>query len=85
MHLFAFYSCGVILQFFEMMIKVGIERKTLLNDVLRKGEEVKGLFLAYTNVNSFGSCRNMTKNLFCEITFHESQRKHMFLLFQSNF
>ena len=38
---------GVLLQFFEMMIKVGMKRKTLLNDVLRKVVVTSNLFLVF--------------------------------------
>ena len=37
----------VLLHFFEMMIKVGMKRKTLLNDVLRKVVVTSNLFLVF--------------------------------------
>ena len=56
---------GVLLQFFEMMIKVGMKRKTLLNDVLRKVVVTSNLFLVFffSNVNSLESCRNKSQKI----------------------
>ena len=55
----------VLLHFFEMMIKVGMKRKTLLNDVLRKVVVTSNLFLVFffSNVNSLESCRNKSQKI----------------------
>ena len=47
-----------------MMIKVGMKRKTLLNDVLRKVVVTSNLFLVFfSNVNSLESCRNKSQKI----------------------